>query len=60
MDILMPQEPGDSIEVCSHFDLLLGEKMAASVGRYADALYPLSMPLDDMLHRRIGELSAVE
>ena len=56
----MAQKTTDGIKVCSHFDLLLGEEVATGMRTDPNALYPLSVPLDDMLNRRIGQLVIME
>ena len=56
----MPQQAGDRVKVCSHFDLLLGEEMAASMGRNTNTAYPLSVAFDDVFNRRICQLPTVK
>ena len=49
-DILVTQKTADGIEVCSHFDLLLGKEVTAGMRADTDILYPFSVPLQDMLY----------
>lgn len=55
----MPQQAGNGVEVCPHFDMLLGVEMAAGMGRNADALYSLSVALYNVFNCTIGQLLAV-
>ena len=56
LNVFMPQQAGDCVKVCPHFDLLLGEEMAASMGRNTNTAYSLSVAFDDVFNRRICQL----
>ena len=56
LDILMPQEPGNGIEVSPHFNLLLRKEMAASMRRYADTFNSRSIAFYNVFYCTIGKL----
>ena len=51
----MSQQARDSVEVSPHLDVLLGKEVAAGMWGDANALYSLSVQLDDNLDRRDGQ-----
>ena len=56
LDVLVPQQAGNRIEVCSHLDLLLGEEMATGMRRNPNTFYTRSVALYDVFDRRICQL----
>ena len=56
LDVFMSQEPGYSIEVCPHLDMLLRVEVATSMRRHADAANTLAMPFYDVFNCAIGQL----